>query len=359
VRILFLNDAPIIRLGLAAGFRELGHDVLYLVFTGQPDCPRFPAANRNLTGARRLWEVDQAEQFPVARKWLDEHGSPDLLIFEGFTGGDPVQPEAILLLKGHSAPFFYWAIEDPLWTREVIDAEGRKGPYASVADHIFTPAIECTARYQDSGVASSLLTFACNPQFHRSVQIDPGFASDVVLVASNYAWRTPSLFDWLLSPALAFCRKHGLRFRIYGWAWDRQGNMEEQLAREKGVLQGPLQYELLPSVYSSARLVLGAEQCLNQSATQSSMRVFEALGCSSCYLGPRHRAHQALFDEGREVVFTNGAEETLLALDRLLGDDDLRRSIGRAGQRKCYSRHTYTHRAMSILEVYRREWSPR
>src|ERR1700756_1832230 len=103
LNVLFLNDAPVIRFGLASGFEALGHRVDYLIF-GAPRARR-PSVH--------LWEGLPDAQLRAVDPWLDHHSRPDLVLYEGFTGTDPIHPAAICrLCTRASAPFYYWAIED-------------------------------------------------------------------------------------------------------------------------------------------------------------------------------------------------------------------------------------------------------
>jgi spore maturation protein CgeB len=342
--ILFLNDSPVIRHGLAAGFESLGHRVRYLL----PDIKPVRAPTKTY-----LWELGPAQQVEAVRKWINEHPPPSFFVYEGFTGVDPIHPAATQLLSERTgAPFYYWAIEDPLWTAEVVNQRGRLGPYACVANHIFTTAVECSRRYQNAGISSSVLQFGCNPRFHRKTTPDPERSCDLLLIANFYPGRSSWLSEWIIAPAWEYCRAHGLTFHIYGHGWDAQAQALGFSGGETGPLRGPLAYQDLPKVYSGAQVALGAEQCLNESETQCSMRVFEALGCAACYLGPRHRAHQALFADRKDLVFTESAQETFWLLDWLLNDRRVREAIAASGRQCCYSEHTYTHRASDILRVH-------
>jgi spore maturation protein CgeB len=330
--ILFLNDSPFVRLGLAAGFQQLGHDVSFLP---------------------RLWELAPDEQRRAARRRLETHPRADIVMYEGFTGSRPIAPAAIReLTVGWSAAFFYWAIEDPLWTHEVLSPSGTPGPYAQVADHLFTTAAECVPRYEAAGIRSSVLQFGCNPEFHAPVAIEANLRCDVLLVASYYPSRGRVQFETVLGPAVSYCRRRQLECRVYGHGWDRLPHDWPPLDGRNDVIQGPLPYELLPAAYAGAQVVLGAEQCLNRSVTQSSTRIFEVLSCSGCYLGPRHRAHSRLFSDRHEALFSDSSTETTDLLDWVMNDDDARLRIARAGRKRCLSAHTYAHRAQQVLERY-------
>jgi spore maturation protein CgeB len=333
LEILFLNDAPVIRLGLASGFEDLGHRVTY-----------FP---------QHLWLLTKDAQILCVQDWLRVHTAPDIVIFEGFTGDRPIFPEAVALFKARESRFYYWAIEDPLWTREVIGFDGGSfGPYALIADHIFTTAIECVSRYVSRERSSSVLQFGMNPHFHRPVDIDPALTADVVLIANYYQHRTATLVEHMIYPAMEVARSLGLLFHLYGYGW----NNWSPLSGYDDPRRGPLNYEALPVVYSGAKIALGAEQCLNASDTQSSMRVFEAMGCGICYLGPRHRAHERMFREN-EIALSDSPRSSMDHLLRLLTNEHARIEMAAAGRQRCLMEHRYELRARQVLQVFERSRS--
>jgi spore maturation protein CgeB len=270
------------------------------------------------------------------------------VFFEGFTGERPIFPEATALFKAQGSRFYYWAIEDPMWTREVVGFERDSfGPYALVADHIFTTAVECVSRYVSCERPSSVLQFGMNPKFHRPVERDPASTADVVLIASHYKHRTGMLLEQMIYPAMEVARSQGLLFHLYGHGW----NDWLPPSGYEDPRRGPLNYEALPVVYSGAKIVLGAEQCLNASETQSSMRAFEAMGCGACYLSPRHRAHERMFSDD-EIVFSDGPESTREQLLRLLTNEDVRKEIAASGRQRCLKEHRYELRARHVIEVF-------
>lgn len=331
LEILFLNDAPVIRLGLASGFQDLGHRVTY-----------FP---------QHLWLLPKNEQVLCVQNWLRAHPAPDIVFFEGFTGKKPIFPETTSLFKARGSRFYYWAIEDPLWTHEVIGLDdGSFGPYALTADHIFTTTVECVGRYVAHERPSSVLQFGMNPHFHRPVDNDPGLSADVALIANYYPRRAAALVEGMIYPAMEVTRSLGLLFHLYGHGWENWSPPSGY----NDPRRGPLDYGALPTVYSDAKIALGAEQCLNASDTQSSMRAFEAMGCGACYLGPRHRAHERMFREN-EIVFSDGPRSTRDHLLRLLTNEHARKEIAALGRRRCLIEHRYELRAKHVIDIHNSE----
>ena len=195
-------------------------------------------------------------------------------------------------------------------------------------------------RYRRHLIPSSVLLFATAPDHHRPVE--PRHSLDVVLLANFYSNRFSLLTELLIEPSLRL----GLRLAIFGHGWDETAECIRRCWR------GPLDYGDLPGVYAAAKVALGAEQCLNMSSTQCSMRVFEVLGCGGAvYLGPDHRAHRRLFESGRQLELTSSASQTTSLLRRLLNDQPYRQAMAKAGRAVVLKSHTYEARALQILQT--------
>lgn len=79
------------------------------------------------------------------------------------------------------------------------------------------------------------------------------------------------------------------------------------------------------------------------------MRTFEALGCGAFYLTQKTPAHGHLFVPGRHLVWSEEPQQTVELARYYLGHPDRRQSVAAAGQAEVYARHTYRHRAESLL----------
>ena len=86
------------------------------------------------------------------------------------------------------------------------------------------------------------------------------------------------------------------------------------------------------------------------SQTQTSMRPFEALGCSGFHLSQYTPAMANIFGiENKYLALSNGAKETRELLDYYLEHDNERKAIALAGQKFVYTEHTYKRRVYDIL----------
>ncbi|NPV54134.1 MAG: glycosyltransferase family 1 protein [Firmicutes bacterium] len=118
---------------------------------------------------------------------------------------------------------------------------------------------------------------------------------------------------------------------------------------------GILPYEELPCVYSSAKIILGMN-CDDTSATQTSMRPYEALACGGgLFLAHYTKAQENLF--GDLIFQAKNKEETLELMEMILHmDSEERQEIARKAQKEVYEKHNYAARAQQIVEVYTRAY---
>ncbi len=317
MNILFTGEAPLIKYGLLSGFEELGHNCMFL------------------HGEYRLFDKPSEKQGPILEKALAEF-RPDMAITEGASGLDIKVVSKIL--RKHGIFHVYWAIEDPPHFNSI------SLPFARQCDYTFTTAAECIPKYHKNGLRADLLMFGCNPKYHRQVEPDPKYSHDIALVASNYDCRYDE------ARYMVRCLVDGgYDIKIWGLWWDdpaRPVNLLDHPEKFGGLLP----YELLPTVYSSAKIVLGLH-CDDSSKTQTSMRTYEVLGCGAFYLTQYTPAHEYLFEYGTHLVWSKSADDTLRLADYYLNNDAERQKIAQLGQMKVYHEHSYVHRARHVLET--------
>ncbi|HOJ78451.1 MAG TPA: glycosyltransferase [Bacillota bacterium] len=319
MKVLFTNDAPLIKYGMAAGFSQAGHQVK--IMYGPEE---------------QLWGIEPEDQVKRLSTALEDY-RPDLV----FTEGHPrIEPSAICeTVKKFGIPHFYWAIEDPVCTDLTI------ATYAPRVDYIFTTTVECIPKYNKIGQKAEVLLFGCNHEFHRFVGINQEYQYDLVLVASNYSSRYEEA-EWFVMPLV----RSGYKIKIWGIWWD-DATRPVNLLKYPHVYGGILPYEMLPVVYSSAKIVLGMN-CDDSSKTQTSMRPYEVLACGGgLYVGHYTKAQEYLF---KDMIYQpRNTSETLTTVRRILAKTDAeRKAQAKRGQLFVYQNHSYAARARQILEAY-------
>lgn len=312
MKVLFTNNPPLIKYGLAEGFRSLGHE----------------------TKVVGLWQITENQQKTFLQQVIEEF-QPDFVLTEGHAVG--VKLSVLFeVLKDMQVPLVYWATEDPVLYTSFSRI------YASQALLTLTTTAECVPGYLSQGFRADTLLFGCNPDFHRQVEPAEEYCHDIVLVASNYNCRYHQIFA-MVHPLV----EHGFDIKVWGPWWDDEKRPTRLPDHVIGEL---LPYELLPRVYSSSKIVLGVH-AVETSRTQTSMRTYEALGCGAFYLTYYTPAHAHLFEPGRHLVCSSSAEETVRLVTSYLADNEARRRIARQGQQLVYERDTYTIRAKKVIDL--------
>lgn len=320
MNILFTNEAPLIKYGLAQGFVQLGHNVKIIM--GEED---------------RLWGHPAEEQ---VRRFYHAVADfrPDLIFMEGYAGIDV--NGICSIINNMKIPLFYWDIESPV-TPNLAEE------HAPYADFMFTTTQEMVPVFNSKyGKPSEVLLFGVNPDFHKQALPNPKYACDLMLIATNYSNRYDKT-DWFVKPLI----DKGYNIQVWGLWWDD----DKRPLNLKGnpIYKGVLPYEELNSAYCSSKIALGMN-CDVLSETQHSMRIYEVLGAGGAvYLGHHSKSQEKLF--GDIVFHAQHAEETQWYVNYILGmPDDIRREHVLRGQREVYSKHTYKIRAQQIMDIYNR-----
>jgi spore maturation protein CgeB len=89
------------------------------------------------------------------------------------------------------------------------------------------------------------------------------------------------------------------------------------------------------------------------------MRLFEATGVGAFLLTDFKDNLDTLFAPDREVAVWRSIDDCLKVIGRMIGDDDGRAAIARAGQARTMAQHTYRHRTAEILNFVEGMRAPR
>lgn len=84
-------------------------------------------------------------------------------------------------------------------------------------------------------------------------------------------------------------------------------------------------------------------------------RVFEAAGAGACIITDYWVGIDFFFEPGKEILVANSGEEVKQIMQSLTEKEA--RKIGEAALKKVLAKHTYTHRAKELDEIFRREFA--
>ena len=187
---------------------------------------------------------------------------------------------------------------------------------------------------QATGRPSTRFPLATNPARFAEARSEPALACDYAYTGNR--WGERRAIETAVAP------RTGERFRVYGRGW-------HEIKRLQPYDQGPVEYERLPAVYASAKLVLDDTQEPTLPYGALNARVLDALAAGAlpvtdCVTGARE-----LFDSDFPVWSSAG--DLRSRLDGLLGDERLRRSLGRRYRTIVLQEHTYAHRAEQLRRV--------
>ena len=187
-----------------------------------------------------------------------------------------------------------------------------------------------------AGMTSVRFPLATNPERFHELAVQRSY--DYVLTANR--WGVEREIERALAP------RESERVAIFGKGW-------EEIEAAVDHWRGPISYDRLPGIYSTARIVLDdtAGPTLPYGALNA--RVFDALACGALVLTNCQAGVHELFD-GDFPVWSN-AEDLREQLDRLLADEPRRGQLVTRYRRTVLAEHTYDHRARRLLTLAREE----
>ncbi len=176
----------------------------------------------------------------------------------------------------------------------------------------------------------AVIPLASNPDRFAPAQADLSLQCDYTFTGSTWGAPRPitEVLDVLPNEA----------FTIYGRGWDGE-------VAGRRYWRGHLDYDRLPALYSSAKIVLDDTVEPNRPALNS--RVFDALAAGTLVISDNRQGSEEWF-RGLLPTYSNRAELRAL-LDRYLSNDQERRALAAELQDMVRTRHTYDHRATQFL----------
>lgn len=267
--------------------------------------------------AAQGWSVQYAERIGVNRYQTSGHIDLVISLLDGYD-------------IGHLAPSAYriawvrnwgdrWAARPWMRDFDLVVASS-----ATLAD-IMRPAVSTEPR---------VLPLAANPERFAPQDADPALATDVVFTGNNWGHSRQVLDLLEVYP-------HE-RFALYGRGWGRVSVYAD-------VWKGHAAHDELPSIYTSAKVVLDdtASPTLPYGALNT--RVFEALCAGTLVITDNKEGAAEWF--GDLLPTYDNAEDLRTTLDRFLADDDLRIETANKLREIVLEHHSYAHRAREFVDL--------
>lgn len=325
LKILFTNNAPLIKYGIAEGFKQLGHEVYMM------------------EDEYNMWGKPKPEQIELFRKFFN-NVKPDVCFSETFA---EFNEEIFIYTKNKGVPHIFWAVDDVWEPNKPLNGNWNTigNHWSNYADIVCTTTVERLDYYKSKNKKAGLLLFACNPEFHKKTLLNREFETDIIFVGNNYKDRSEK-FENFLQPLI----EKGYKVKIYGNEWWVDKNYPVNLLNNKDVYSGYLPYELLPAAYSSAKIVLGLNLS-EGSKTQTSMRMTESMAVGGGILVSAHTISQEnLF--GEYCYLPKNTSELLSMVDEVLTmSEDHRLEKAKNAQNFVYEYHNYKLRVEELLSL--------
>ena len=244
-------------------------------------------------------------------------------------------------------PTAFWNKEDPPHFEDFLDT-------ARLFDFVFTSDVNLVGAYKQALGHDRVwpLSFAAQPAIHNPIRTDmPNYQKgDVAFAGMYFAHKYPE-------------RREQMEM-LLGGAMDASGHLEDGLrifSRFEGKderylfpqpfsqrVVGSLPYEKMIAAYKNFKVFLNVNSVVD-SPSMCSRRVFELLASGTPVVSTWSKALEETFPS-TELVLVDSREEATLSIRALGNSPELRDRLVHRAQRRIWESHTYTTRAMEILE---------
>jgi O-antigen biosynthesis protein len=204
-------------------------------------------------------------------------------------------------------------------------------------DHVFaTSESSCRLIRERSSTRPRLMPLATNPARFHPVEPDPALAADLAFVGSY--WGVEREVQHVL-PRVASA---GLEVKVFGHGWDAVPGMRE-------LSRGPVPYDALRRVYSSAAVVVDDSGAHARPYGSVNSRVFDALACGALVVTNDAEGVAGLFGNGFPTW--SDAASLQAHAEIATGDPARARELVQPLKRLVLAEHTYARRASQLRDA--------
>ncbi|WP_240518543.1 glycosyltransferase family protein [Brevibacterium aurantiacum] len=298
-----------------------------------------------LTRANWSRELDGLDFVFIESAWSGNSGDWKYKL-TGAAGPSPEIVELLTECRRRGLPTVFWNKEDPPHFEDFL-------PLARLCDVVFTSDVRLVPEYRNrlSHDRVAVLPFAAQPAIHNPARPAHNFAArDIAFAGMYFAHKYPERreqMNLLLGAAEAVSGRmeHGLeifsRFLGDDARYQFPGSLAERVV-------GSLPYRNLLTAYKHYKVFLNVNSVVD-SPSMCARRIFEITAAGTPVVTTPSVATREFFptDEVAQPKTQEEAEWTLRAFAR---SPELRERTVHLAQRRIWAEHTYSHRAMTVME---------
>lgn len=346
---------------------NLSAETLLEVFPAAPKTCRRPVFDDLTVGT--ILDEFSAESFgyewttvPLKRKeWTSQLALIDFVFVESawngnsgdwkfkLTGTAGPSTEIVELLaecRRRGIPTVFWNKEDPPHFEDFL-------PLAKMFDAVFTSDVRLIDEYKTQLGHNRVapLAFAAQPAIHSPVRPSKNFAArDIAFAGMYFTHKFPerrAQMDLLLGAANAVSSRmeHGLEIFSRFLGDDERYQFPGDLADR---VVGSLPYRNLLTAYKNYKVFLNVNSVVD-SPSMCARRIFEITAAGTPVISTPSEATKHFFPPS-ELPQPKTQEEAELTLRAYVRSSELRDRTVHLAQRRIWDQHTYTHRAMTIMD---------
>lgn len=290
-------------------------------------------------------QLDHLDFVFIESAWNGNQGEWKYLLTSPSGPKAPVG-ELLAECRRRGLPTVFWNKEDPPHYEDFL-------PLARLCDTVFTSDVRLVNEYAEQLGHShiSSLAFAAQPAIHNPARPAKNWATrDIAFAGMYFAHKYPERrrqMEMLLGAATAISSKmsHGLEIFSRFHGQDPRYQFPGYFAKH---VVGSLPYVNLLTAYKYYKVFLNVNS-VTDSPSMCARRIFEITASGTPAVTTPSAATRAFFPDD-EVPQPQSKEEAENVLRAYVGSKELRERTTHKAQRRIWAEHTYTHRAMKIMD---------
>lgn len=297
--------------------------------------------------SRENWsnELDGLDFVFIESAWNGNSGDWKFKL-NGPSGPGPDVVELLTECRRRGLPTVFWNKEDPPHFEDFL-------PLAKLVDVVFTSDVRLVGEYRAllGHDRVSALPFAAQPAIHNPARPAQNFAArDIAFAGMYFAHKYPerrAQMDLLLGAAEAVSGRmeHGLEIFSRFLGDDERYQFPGTLAQR---VVGGLPYRNLLTAYKHFKVFLNVNSVVD-SPSMCARRIFEISAAGTPVVTTPSAATREFFPT-EEVAQPETAEEAEWTLRAYVRSPELRDRTVHLAQRRIWAEHTYSHRAMTVMD---------